>query len=88
MKQKDILIHYMVTKKENEKTNIEKIIQSIIVYIQSNPIYFEYEPKFVNNILIFGIIGFKRDHVKLQKRLGDYISYFGGNLKILTKKEN
>lgn len=80
---KDILIHYMVTKKENEQANIKKIIQSIMVYIQSNSIYFKYEPKFVNNILIFGIIGFKRDQVKLQKRLGDYISYFGGNLEIL-----
>lgn len=83
----DILIHYMVTKQET-KVDIEKIIQFIITYVQNHLVYFKYEPTFYNNVLIFGLIGFKREHKKLQKRIGSDITKFGGKLNILKGEKN
>lgn len=87
MKPKDILVHYMVTKIENKEVDIEKIIQFIITYIQNHPIYFKYDPSFYNKVLLFGVIGFKKEHIKLQKRLGSDITKFGGTLTVLHEKE-
>jgi hypothetical protein len=87
---KDILVHYKVTKQANykQKVNMELLIGCIYTYIQNTPIYFKYEPNFVNSILVFGIIGFKRDHVKLQKRLGSDIKKLGCDLTIIKMYKN
>lgn len=87
---KDIIVHYFVNKQENinHEINMKLVISCIYVYIQNHEIYFKYEPKFVNNVLIFGIVGFKKDHIKLQKVLGSDLNKLGCKLNILTEKEN
>lgn len=83
---KDILTHYMVNKKSNsKKTDLSNIINFVIVYIQNNEIYFKYEPTFWNKVLIFGIIGTKKEQTKLKKDLGKIINKLGGKLNILLK---
>jgi hypothetical protein len=85
---KDILVHYKVTKQADysQQVNTELLISCIYTYIQNTPIYFKYEPNFVNSILVFGIIGFKREHMKLQKRLGSDIEKLGCSLSIISKQ--
>jgi hypothetical protein len=85
MKHKDITIFYMV-KKASDTPDMEKIIQLVMAYVQNNPIYFQSEPTFVNNIIMFGIVGYETDHNKLQKYLGSDLEKLGGNLSILIKK--
>lgn len=84
MASKDILIHYIVSKKEDfpKEVNMELVINCIYVYIQNTPIYFKYEPRFINQVLIFGIIGFKRDQKKFQKVLGSDLNKLGCKLII------
>lgn len=79
---KDITINYMVTKKENSKPNMKKLIKRIYHYIQNNEIYFKYEPKFYKGILIFSIVGFPSDHTKLQKILKNRIKTLKCELKV------
>ena len=90
METNDILINYVVNKKENfsDKINMELLINCIYVYIQNTPIYFKYEPTFYLGVLIFGIIGFKKEHIKLQKILGSDIDKLGGKLSIVLEKES
>lgn len=90
MKNKDILINYMINKKETfpDKINMELLINCIYVYIQNKPVYFKYEPTFCYSILIFGIIGVKKEHIKLQKVLGSDIDKLGGKLSVFLEKES
>ena len=87
MEKNDILAHYMVHKKENQKTDILTIIRLIINYVQNNKVYFKYEPTFWQGVLIFGIIGYQEDHDKLKELLGTDIDRFGGVIKINSIKE-
>ena len=88
MEKDDILIHYIVHKKEGtKKIKIKTLIHSIITYIQTHEVYFKYEPDFYAGVLIFGIIGLKKDHNKLKKnlgkifdRLGCQVQYVDGNI--------
>lgn len=85
---KDFIAHYMVKKKESaKKTDIEAIIKLIFVYIQNKDIYFEYEPTFFKGVLIFGIVGFKKDHDELKRVLGADIDKLGGTIEINLYKE-
>jgi hypothetical protein len=43
----DVLVHYMVHKKDTEvKTGIKTIINCIIAYVQNTSVYFKYTPSF------------------------------------------
>jgi len=71
--QKDIVQHYMVTKilpKELTKKQVAKMINTIINYIQTTEIYFKAMPRFYKGVLLFSVVGFKKDHARLLKKLG------------------
>ena len=86
--EKDILVHYMVYKKEKtSKPKMNIVIQSIYMYIQNHEIYFDYEPTFNNGVLLFGIVGFKKDHTKLKEELGDLLNKSDCQLKVLQNSK-
>lgn len=86
LSKKNVLIHYMVNKKENTEVDTKLVISCIYTYAQNKPIYFEYEPTFYNDVLVFGIIGIKREHLKLQKVLGSDLIKLNCKLNILEGK--
>jgi hypothetical protein len=85
MQKDDILIDYKVTK-DSELPNMKNIMGSIYNYVQNNPVYFSYEPSFVNGVLIFGIVGLKHNHVNLQRMMGANISASGGKLEVMVDR--
>ena len=94
--EKDILIHYIVSKKENaKKIKMDVLVQNIYSYVQNNETYFHYEPDFYAGVLLFGIIGFKKGHDKLKKELGAVfdkldcqVQYIEGNIDDNVGKNN
>lgn len=68
----DITKNYIVhpVKNEHGPIDMEKVIQKIYAHIQNNPIYFSYEPKMYKGVLIFGVVGFNKNHSHLEKHLG------------------
>jgi hypothetical protein len=75
MEKGDKKVTYKIIKNEGAgKVDMEILCNHVIHYIQNNEIYFNYEPTFFHGVLIFGIIGLKKDHKKLKKELGKIIS--------------
>lgn len=86
MEKDDILIHYIVTKKEHKKINMKKLIKMIYRYVQNHEIYFKYDPTFYEGVLLFGIVGFQKDHDALQEILGNNVIKLNCNLTISEGK--
>jgi len=84
---KDIIKNYMVLPKEYHKAPIDMkiLIECIYSYIQNNEIYFKYEPSMYKSVLIFGIVGFKKNHKALKRDLGKNINDLHCILKEVKK---
>lgn len=82
---KDITKNYIVhpIKNEHVPIDMEKVIRKIYAHIQNNPIYFSYEPKMYKGVLIFGVVGFKKNHAKLKKSLGKTLNKMRCLLKVV-----
>jgi len=77
---------YMVTKKEpNTSVNTKKLVGSIIWYVQNNEVYFKEMPTFVENVLVFTIIGYRNQQRRLKQKLGKIIDNEGCILEILNR---
>lgn len=88
MHEKDLEAHYMITKQGDTPVDIKKLITSIKHYVQNNKIYFSYYPSFIKGVLIFGIVGFLKDHINLKLELGTTIMSTGCTLSESKGKNN
>ena len=77
---KDIRVHYFVSKQSQDWVDMDLLIKSIYKYVQNNEIHFDYEPKFFEGVLVFGITGFESDQVALRSILGGDIEKLGCKL--------
>ncbi len=85
MEKGDIVVHYMVSKKEDTiDVNTSLLVSSIYKYVQNREIYFKYDPKFFKGVLLFGIVGFPHDHEAFQEVVGGDVKKLNCNLKITT----
>lgn len=85
MHKNDIIIDYKVVK-DSELPDMKKIIHSIYKYVQNNEVYFKYEPKIIDGVLIFGIVGFRHKHNNLLKIMGNDVRESGGKLEIMVDR--
>ena len=84
--EKDLIIDYMVTKIPNFEINAGEICLAVVNYIQNNEIYFHYNPHFKDGCLIFGVVGFKSAHTKLQLELTNSLNELGVELSVLLER--
>jgi len=65
---KDYTAQYMITKKiPEEKSDVSSVINFIYDYIQNNEIYFFKDPAFINNVLLFSLIGLENDLISFER---------------------
>jgi hypothetical protein len=83
--EKDTVVDYSATKLIDD-VNIEKMCLAIVNYIQNNEIYFHYTPAFKDGCLIFGVVGFKSAHTKLQLELTNSLNELGVELSVLLER--
>jgi len=81
----DFVYHYIVHKEKlNPYVDVDKLITSIVYYVQNHSVYFNYSPNFVDDVMVFGIVGHTQDHLELQKKLGNILKELGCILKFST----
>ena len=81
---KDKIVHYMVTKEPNSKPRMKLVVGVIYAYVQNKEVYFKYEPRFHDGVLIFGIVGYKKLQKDFQKMVGGDLKKLGCKLDIST----
>ena len=83
----DYVYHYIVNKKSNAPVDMKALITVIVAYIQTHDVYFKYTPQFVEGVIIFGVIGYKKDHTELQNTLCETLSELNCNLQFQEGEE-
>jgi hypothetical protein len=80
----DYIGHYMAAKQEGTtEVDMEQMINAIVAYIQNHEVYFTYEPQFFEGVLIFNVVGYKRDHILFTKAMEQILEHFGCKLGTL-----
>lgn len=81
----DVIVVYMVNKDISTgiKPKGNVVTQIIYDHVHTHAVYFNYGPKFVNGVLLFGIVGTPSDQEKLQEGVKNDLLAQGCKLKIV-----
>ena len=85
--EEDIVVDYMVTKLSDVDIDMIKLMKALRDYMQNNEIYYSYTPHFVEGVMVFGIVGFRSEHDKLQSELYNTLGHLGFYLEVSLERE-
>jgi len=65
----DVLINYKIAKKSQDPVDIVAVLRVPYTHVKTHAVKFHMEPKMYDGVVLFSLIGFHSDQMKIQRQM-------------------